>query len=74
MSHFLSVYIVQFTHLDNIRDVHDIDKILCLQEIAADGERNASHALRDASDTMMQSHCAIQLRYLQVVKYWLFVS
>lgn len=37
------------------------------KEIAANGERNAAHALRDASDTMMQSPCAIQLRYLQTL-------
>ncbi|KAL5269894.1 hypothetical protein ACHWQZ_G003382 [Mnemiopsis leidyi] len=37
------------------------------KEIAADGERNAAQALRDASDTMMQSPCAIQLRYLQTL-------
>ena len=36
------------------------------KEIAADGEKNAATALKEASDMMMMSPCAIQLRYLQV--------
>ena len=37
------------------------------QVIAAEGEKKASQALREAADTISQSPAALQLRYLQVV-------
>lgn len=37
------------------------------QVIAAEGEHKAARALKDASDTISQSPCALQLRYLQTL-------
>ena len=37
-----------------------------MQVIAAEGEKKASQALRDAADTISESPAALQLRYLQV--------
>ena len=34
--------------------------------IAAEGEKKASQALREAADTISESPAALQLRYLQV--------
>ena len=36
--------------------------------IAAEGEREASKAIRDASDIISQSPTALQLRYLQTLR------
>ena len=36
--------------------------------IAAEGEKKASQALREAADTISESPAALQLRYLQVTK------
>ena len=47
-------------HDDNDDDNDD-------QVIAAEGEKKASQALREAADTISQSPAALQLRYLQVV-------
>jgi erythrocyte band 7 integral membrane protein len=35
--------------------------------IAAEGEKNAAHALKEASDIISQSKSALQLRYLQTL-------
>lgn len=35
--------------------------------IAAEGEQNASRALKEAADTISESPCALQLRYLQTL-------
>ena len=35
--------------------------------IAAEGEKKASRALRDASEIISESPAALQLRYLQVI-------
>ena len=35
--------------------------------IAAEGEKNASRALKEASDTINESSSALQLRYLQTL-------
>jgi erythrocyte band 7 integral membrane protein len=35
--------------------------------VAAEGEREASHALKDASDIISSSESALQLRYLQTL-------
>jgi len=35
--------------------------------IAAEGEQNAARALKEAADTMAESPCALQLRYLQTL-------
>ena len=37
------------------------------KEVAAQGEKDAAKALRDASDQLMLSPCSIQLRYLQTL-------
>ena len=37
------------------------------KKIAADGERNAAQALRDAANIMLESPAALQLRYLQTL-------
>ena len=37
------------------------------QVIAAEGEKKASRALREASETISESPAALQLRYLQVI-------
>ena len=37
------------------------------KEVAAQGEKDAAQALKDASDELMQSPCSIQLRYLQAL-------
>jgi hypothetical protein len=36
--------------------------------IAAEGEQKASKALRNAADTLTESSCSIQLRYLQTLQ------
>lgn len=38
-----------------------------MQVIAAEGEMNASRALKEAADVMSQSPAALQLRYLQTL-------
>ena len=38
-----------------------------LQVIAAEGEQNASRALKEASDVISSSPAALQLRYLQTL-------
>ena len=38
-----------------------------LQVIAAEGEMNASRALKEASEVLSESSSAIQLRYLQTL-------
>lgn len=40
----------------------------CRQVIAAEGELEASRALRNASDMLLQSPLSIQLRYLQTLE------
>ena len=45
-----------------INDDNDDDQV-----IAAEGEKKASQALREAADTISQSPAALQLRYLQVI-------
>ena len=39
----------------------------CKQIIAADGEKQAARALREAAETMSENSTAIQLRYLQTL-------
>lgn len=36
--------------------------------IAAEGEQKASKALRNAADTLKESSCSVQLRYLQTLQ------
>lgn len=38
-----------------------------LQVIAAEGEKKAAHALKEASEVINQSSSALQLRYLQTL-------
>ena len=51
--------------------MHVIDHLLPLfapmQVIAAEGEHNASRALKDAADVLNESPSALQLRYLQTL-------
>jgi erythrocyte band 7 integral membrane protein len=42
------------------------------QVIAAEGEKKASGALRDASEIISESSSALQLRYLQVLQQGVF--
>ena len=42
--------------------------IMMMKVIAAEGEKKASQALREAADTISESPAALQLRYLQVTK------
>ena len=48
---------------------HHHDIMPC-QVIAAEGEQKASRALREASNTIAESASALQLRYLQVRRYF----
>ena len=41
--------------------------VLCLQVIAAEGEMNASRALKEAAEIISESPSALQLRYLQTL-------
>lgn len=45
---------------------NELLSILNCQVIAAEGEQKASRALREASDVIVESAAALQLRYLQV--------
>ena len=38
-----------------------------LEVVAAEGEKNAAVALKEASDTISDGGCALQLRYLQTL-------
>lgn len=40
---------------------------MCVQVIAAEGERQASSALKQAADIISESTSALQLRYLQTL-------
>ena len=42
--------------------------MMIIKVIAAEGEKKASQALREAADTISESPAALQLRYLQVTK------
>lgn len=39
----------------------------CVQVIAAEGEQNASRALKEAAEVIAESPSALQLRYLQTL-------
>ena len=41
-----------------------------LQVIAAEGEKKASRALREASEIISESPAALQLRYSQVISFY----
>lgn len=43
-------------------------KLLYLQLISAEGEQNASRALKEAADMLGQSPASIQLRYIQSIQ------
>jgi len=47
--------------------INSISLILLLQVIAAEGEMNASRALKEASMVITESPAALQLRYLQTL-------
>ena len=55
-------------HLDIMSSCHHA--IMPCQVIAAEGEQKASRALREASNTIAESASALQLRYLQVRRYF----
>ena len=52
-----------------VRFRNEMLSILNSQVIAAEGEQKASRALRQASDVIVESAAALQLRYLQVYSY-----
>ena len=43
------------------------NRVLHFQVIAAEGEMNASRALKEAADVLSESNSALQLRYLQTL-------
>ena len=48
--------------------------IMIMKVIAAEGEKKASQALREAADTISESPAALQLRYLQVTHLTLSIA
>ena len=63
---FLVQFFVQIA-IDNILIIHSFFNVARAKIIAAQGEKEASVALKEASDVISQSGAALQLRYLQTL-------